>query len=284
MDGVVCCVKDGETAGGAYGGGPGRVTPVVVSLGAPRLRSRSPAPQAGPGALVPGWRPPGGLSRPIGGRGEAARWSEGPGAPVGATGGVGGLAGAGEREVQGKGAREAGGARWVGSWPVGGQSQCAIIPRHPATCRGGSGGRGLSMEGAVGGAPGLAGVPGGARRRDRGGRRFRSGGLGGAFDGGSRGRGLSTGGPVGGAPGLAGVGWRSRQGRDGDIYNRGGRSARRQTTSPHNPLSTWKYISVSTRRLDRSATPLGGSPLARGGGIGGTSGGDAPEHPGSHIT
>ena len=115
MDGVVCCVKDGGTAGGAYGGGPGRVTPGVASPGASRLRSRSPAPQAGRGAPVPGWRPPGGPSRPIGGRGEAAGGVRGgPEAPVGAEGGVGGLAGAGERVVNGKGARLA-----RGGWKVG---------------------------------------------------------------------------------------------------------------------------------------------------------------------
>ncbi|KAJ5482247.1 hypothetical protein N7475_001059 [Penicillium sp. IBT 31633x] len=107
--------------GGAYGGGPGRVTPVVASPGAPRLHSRSPAPQAGPGVLARGWRPPGGLSRPIGRRGDAAGWSEGGWAPVGAAGGVGGRAEAGERVVKGTGG-ERGRARCevrgeFASWP-----------------------------------------------------------------------------------------------------------------------------------------------------------------------
>ena len=63
------------------------------------------------------------------------------------------------------------------------------------------------------------------------------------------------------------------------IYSRaGGGSPRRQTTSTHNRLSTLKYISVSTHRLDRSATPLGGCHPEPGGILGTPPGGDAPEH------
>ncbi len=117
------------------------MTPVVASPGAPRLHSRSPAPQAGPGVLARGWRPPGGLSRPIGRRGDAAGWSEGGWAPVGAAGGswwAGGSGRAGsQRDGRGEGAREVRGAWGVRQLAVrpGGRS-CRNAQRH-------AGGRGF---------------------------------------------------------------------------------------------------------------------------------------------